>query len=339
MKKVLVVKLCCIGDIIQATPALRALKAAGCEVHFLCTEWVKDLVDMIPFADKKWVINPKSITGLFKIIFNLRREKYDLIVNFHRDSKSCLFAAVLGAKRKAGFNWKGQGVFLNDKFIFDEKQHESLRYLSIVEGLGFERKGVNTEIKAPERKNLSQNRGKLKAGIFPGGGVNPGTKMFTKRWPAVNFAELSRKLEKKGFEIYFFGSESDRDALKEASRFTPGAQMVKTATLKELASCIADMDVFVAGDTGPLHMSAALGVKTIGLFGPTSADLVGPLGENTVNIWGKTQCSPCYEPGTVHYGEFKKCRDNFCMKEITVGKVEQIILDLFDSGLKTQGPS
>jgi heptosyltransferase II len=325
IKKILAIKLCCIGDIIQATPALRALKANGAEVHFLCNEWVSDLVDMIPFVSKKFVINTKNPVNVLKTISLLRKEKYDLVVNFHRNVSSNLFAAALGAKYRAGFDWNGKGVFLTHKIPFLSNEHEGMRYLSVVEALGYKRQGIHTEIKAPEMPSAKGLIGKLKAGLFPGGGKNPGTVMVTKRWPAENFVKLAQELDKKDFTVYFFGGEIDKDVISDLESRIPNLKKIMTKDLKELAYYIAEMDVFVAGDTGPLHMSAALGTPTVGLFGPSSPLLVGPPGGHVINIWKQTDCGPCYEPETVHLKEFLECKDNKCMQAIGVDEVADAV--------------
>ncbi|MBN2755240.1 MAG: glycosyltransferase family 9 protein [Candidatus Goldbacteria bacterium] len=335
IKKVLVVKLCCIGDIIQATPSLRALKEAGCEVHFLCIKWVSDLVDMIPYVDKKIVTGSQSLPEMLKVLPVLRREKYDMIINFHRDIKSNIFIAALGAKYRAGFNWNNKGLFLTHKTVFNPAQHEALRYLSVVQGAGFAVKENHTYIKAPEDIGFNFNlSGGLKAGLFPGGGKNPGTVMVTKRWPVSRFAELIDMLKLKNITPYILGGEIDSDVAEEIIKLRPDIQFLKTGNLKQLVYVISKMDIFVAGDTGPLHMAAALGVKTIGLFGPSSSDLVGVRGKYSVNIWQKEKCAPCYIPETVHERKFLECRDNICMKNISAEKVFAEITKLLESGEK-----
>jgi len=328
IKKILIIKLCCIGDIIQTIPSLKAFKQKDTEIHFLCIEWVKDLIDMIPFVDKKIIINLKNLFDIVKVIMQLRKEKYDLVVNYHRDLKSYIFTNLISAKNRAGFKWKNYEKFLTHKFTFNSNEHESLRYLSIAEGLGFKRKDVFTELKLPQMNNIKiELKGEKKVGLFPGGGKNPGTVMFSKRWPIENFIKLSELLKQKNVEVYFIGGEMDREIMPY-NKF----KIIITRTLKELAFYISKMDVFVAGDTGPLHMSVALGVKTIGLYGPSSPELVAPPNKNAEYIWQKIACSPCYEPETVHKREFLKCKDNVCMKNIEVKEVfGKIIYKLKDN--------
>ena len=181
----------------------------------------------------------------------------------------------------------------------------------------------------PEEK-IEINKDKVKIGIFPGGGKNPGTIMPTKRWPVEFFAELAGLLIKEGKEVCVFGGEIDADVTGAFLEACPEAKLVVTKNLKDLAYYIPEMTVFIAGDTGPLHMSAALGVKTIGLFGPSSAELVAPRGVHCYNIWKSTECAPCYEPDTVHYKGYLKCKDNICMKEISVMELKAVVDEMVE---------
>jgi ADP-heptose:LPS heptosyltransferase len=330
--KVLFIKLCCLGDIIQTTPSLRAVKESGVEVHLLCGKWVKDIAEMVPYLDKRIIMDTSSPLGYLSALMRVRAEKYDLVINLHRDLKSYVFLSLLGARERAGFSWGKGGLFLNHSFPFDSKAHETERYLSITSGLGFAAKGGHTLIRRPDiaggKFDLSGDA--IKVGIFPAGGSNPGTVMATKRWPAENFSALIKEMETSGKKVYAFGSEFDRPVIEKAIQGT-GAEAVITG-LKEFAYYVSFMDAFVACDTGPLHIASALGVRCIGLFGPTSPEVFGARGVNTVNLWEKTACAPCYEPATVRKREFLKCRDNICMKSITVEKAAAAIAAILSKG-------
>jgi ADP-heptose:LPS heptosyltransferase len=327
IRKVLVVKLDSLGDIIQVTPSLRALKAACAEIHYLCSPWVSELVDMIPYVDKTHVFNQSTIGSIASTLLELRKEKFDLAVNFHRDVRSNLLVALTGARYRAGFNWKNQGVFLTNRFEFNEEIHESQRYLSIVEGLGFKHSDCSTHISRPVFEPIVYDlkSGITKIGLFPGGGKNPGTVMTTKRWPVRYYIDLCGILAKSDVSVYLFGGEMDDDVTEPIVAAHPEVIRIRTSSLKEFAYYCAAMNIFVAGDVGPLHIAAALGVRTIGLFGPTSPALVAPPGKDNVYIWKRIPCSPCYLPGTVHAREFLKCSDNVCMKEISPDQVSAAI--------------
>ncbi len=329
-KKVLVVKLCCIGDIIQLTPALRALKAAGNEVHLACAPWVKEIAMMVPFIDKIHLVDMKSPFRLASVISALRAEKFGLVINYHRDIKSYIFMSTLGAGYRAGFDWGIGRVFLNSGFEFDPKLHETQRYLTVTRGLHITDSGIYTELKAPASANLkfdlAQDRPKI--GIFPAGGNNPGTVMASKRWPIGNFNGLIKMLEKDGNAVYVFGADFDKEAVNEAVQGTKAVTII--SGLGDMAYYASRLDIFVACDTGPLHLAAALGVKTIGLYGPSSPEVFGAKGKNSVNIWERAGCAPCYEPSTVLKRRFLSCTDNVCMKKITVEQVYAVVKDMIN---------
>jgi ADP-heptose:LPS heptosyltransferase len=324
--KILIIKLCCMGDIVQTTPAMRAFYEAGLEVHLLCSKWVKDIAGMVPFIHKIHIIDSGNPASIIAAILGLRYEKFDIVVNFHRDMKSYIFTALTGARLKAGFEWKGSGRMVDRVFPFDPAQHETQRYLSVARGLGYASEKEYTRLSAT-RAPLPGGEGKLRIGIFPAGGSNPGTVMPTKIWPAEKFNALIRMFEEKNAAVYVFGSPADRAAVEKAAGGT-GARIMITSNIREFASYASGLGAFVASDTGPLHIAAALGVPTVGLFGPTSPEHFGARGENSVNLWEKQACpdSPCCEPLTFHKRKFLGCGDNICMKAITPEKVYDTVM-------------
>jgi ADP-heptose:LPS heptosyltransferase len=326
-KKVLVIKLCCLGDIVQTTPALRAFHEAGLEVHLLCSKWVKDIAGMVPFIDKTHVIDAGNPLSAAAALFRMRREKFDIAVNFHRDLKSFIFMKLAGARLTAGFEWKGSGGMVDRAFKFNPDIHETQRYLSVARGLGFKTDNEYTQLSAVPSE-LDGASGRLKIGIFPAGGSNPGTVMPTKIWPAEKFNALIRMLEENNAAVYAFGSVQDRPSVENAVKGT-GAKIMITRAIGEFASYAAGLDAFVASDTGPLHIAAALGIPAIGIFGPTSPEHFGARGKKSVNLRESGACldSPCCEPGTFHKRKFLDCADNICMKAVTPEKVFGAIME------------
>ncbi|MFW6210975.1 MAG: glycosyltransferase family 9 protein [bacterium] len=321
-KKVLVIKLYSFGDIVQTTPALRALKNSGAEVHFLCADRVRDIALLLDGADRVHTFDPGKIAEFLRITAVLRREKFDIAVNFHRDRKSYIFTQMLGARRNSGFRWKQLGKSLDFSAEFNPALHETERYLSVTDAAGAQRQRWHTRIKIPEAPEVKIDipDTAVNIGLFPGGGVNPGTVMFTKRWPVENFIELGKIISARGAGVFVFGGEMDRVNVEKTAGAVPGAVEVITG-MADFVHYVSKMSCFAGPDTGPLHIAAAAGVNTIGLFGPSSPDVFGARGGNSVNITADESCPPCYEPESVHKKEFLKCTDNICMKKIKVSKV------------------
>ncbi|CAF3692788.1 unnamed protein product [Rotaria sp. Silwood1] len=165
-------------------------------------------------------------------------------------------------------------------------------------------------------------------GVFPFGGVNPGTQMEIKRWDIDKFAEAVNEISKNNFVILFQGREPSEEITSEF-------QLNENVVIKTMDNDILTVcDVFLSGDTGPLHIAAAFGVNTVSLFGPSDPNLLKPLStETTKNIlmWKKPECSPCYTPATAaDRGNPKYWQGNrfichtgthICMKSISVEEV------------------
>ncbi len=322
-KKALVIKLSSIGDIVEISPAVRALTNAGYEVHHLCLPSMKSISAMIPGISGT-IEMKEGLPGIVRTLLLIRQEKYGIVFNFHRDAKSHIFCSLTGAVC-AGFKCGFFSFLLNFKTVFDSTIHDADRYLGVVKAAGVEPAGLYTEVKIPAKASTDINiKGGKRAGLFPGGAKNAGTVMMTKRWPRENFIETGKLLVEKGYDVYVFGGEMDREEVEAVCSGIGSAAAVVTG-LEDFVYYVSKMNVFIAPDTGPLHLAAAAGVKTIGLYGPTSPDNFGARGKNSINIYKGAECSPCYEPLTVHKREFLKCRDNICMKKITPDKILDFI--------------
>ncbi|MCE1163849.1 MAG: glycosyltransferase family 9 protein, partial [Bacteroidetes bacterium] len=179
------------------------------------------------------------------------------------------------------------------------------------------------------KKSLGLEKYKTVIGLFPFGGVNPGTKMRIKRWDVSNYLRLAEMLSEKTETgiVLFEGREEDE-------KYPAGINLksnyrVRTIDFNLIPAC----GVFISADTGPLHIAAALGVPTVGLFGPSDPLLVAPPDGDGRNVFIRQElpCSPCYTPSSAVDRKNREYwnGDNFicrlgtgeCMKSITVDEV------------------
>jgi heptosyltransferase-2 len=165
-------------------------------------------------------------------------------------------------------------------------------------------------------------------------GIHAGTAESApwRSWKVEKFAELSEELSKKGFCVILTGLKSEYELNEKIISLLKNKKNIFNfageTTVYELSYLLTKINVFVSNDTGTMHLSAAIGTKTIGLFGPNLPVRFGPLGKNNVSIYhgDKLSCSPCIN---VHKGEFKNCKINGkCMDLITVKEVYNFVLKL-----------
>jgi ADP-heptose:LPS heptosyltransferase len=109
-------------------------------------------------------------------------------------------------------------------------------------------------------------------------GINPGATMAVKRWPVERFAAIGHELAvRRSAQILVLGGPGDEERAEAITQAVPGAVCVAGRTrLGETAAMLRRCRLLISGDTGPLHMAVALGVPTVGLFGPTNPGKYGP---------------------------------------------------------------
>lgn len=138
-------------------------------------------------------------------------------------------------------------------------------------------------------------------------GLHPGASQVMKRWSLGNFAEVGRQLAKRGYRIIVLGGPEEVLLAAEAARQI-GSGAVSAAGWGGLGMALALSSrcrVMISNDSGLAHCSAALGIPTVTIFGPTDPAICGPLGPRTVAIRSTSLCSPCYHPpGRYRCGEY-----------------------------------
>ena len=152
--------------------------------------------------------------------------------------------------------------------------------------------------------------------------VAPGAVGPSKRWPAAAYAELADLLADRGYAIWVIGGPQEKALAAEIIAGAPAQGRDLTgADLRNAILALAAADVAVSNDSGLLHVAAAIGTPSIGIFGPTSPWHWAPLNPLAAVIEPKTDlpCRPCHKP-TCRFGHHR------CMKDIPAGQVTAAVL-------------
>lgn len=344
IKKILIFKLCCLGDMVMLTPVINTLKEnfPEAQITVIVCSWVESITGYLKNVDSV-IINDElykkkfseRLKGVINIISVLRKQSFDLAFLGHRNSIFGLILWLSGIKYRLGFS---STKFINYGEAFDENQHEVFRYLSILNSIGIEPKSAQLELKRKYKRDEIKSKfniedGKFLIGIFPFGGINPGTGMNIKRWDLKNYFELAERIGKEypdALIILFEGSEKDEKIIENIN----GRNIIKQEISYNLISIC---NLLICGDTGAMHIAAGFNVSTLSLFGPTDPHLLAPLNTQKDmkvihrNIWKKPECSPCYTPATaIDKDNSKYWKDGYfichtgthvCMKEIIAAEV------------------
>ena len=331
-ERILVVKLDHLGDVLLATPVFSNLRRRypNAELHALTGTWSRVVLEKHP--DVNNVIGydspafcrtgqPTSLKGAFKLYRQLRRQKYDLMVELRSDWRIVWFALLrLTPKRLSR-----AALQVANKLGFAQFSgtHETTRNLDVLRQAGIPTP-VRTAIfsvTAADKKWASDFLATYQIERQrPLIAIHPGSPIPLKRWLPERYAELADWLiAQKRAQILFVGVEDEIPIITEIQALMRGESIniAGKTTLTQLASILHTCNVFIGNDSGPMHLAAAVGTQTIGLYGPGDPIRFGPAGEKCQTIRRKTDC-PCL-------GKVCRFGKTGCMSEIQVTDVIQTL--------------
>lgn len=274
--KVLIVRFSSIGDIVLTTPVIRGLKQqAGAEVHFLTKKAFRSLVDANPFVDRVFAIDKR----VGEVLPDLRREKYDHLIDLHRNLRSGQVKRDLSAKNHS-FDKINLAKWLRVNLRVDRLPdlHIVDRYLEPVRKLGIGADGAGLDYFIPEAEQVDLKllarrvfpddghwRAQLQSGAYLG--LVIGAAHATKRLPPDLLTELAGQLPKP---LLLLGGPGDREVGERIAVAIPG--VVNTCgdfSLHGSASLIDQGAGLITHDTGLMHIGAALGKRMVVVWGNT----------------------------------------------------------------------
>jgi len=334
IKNILVLQFWGIGETILTLPAIKVLrnKFPKAEIAILATDRNRDVYSGLNFFNRLLLINLNPFSIKLFMLKNIK--KYDLVIDFEEYLNISSIMAFFIGKRRIGFSHGIRSLLYTDKVKYNDKQHVTQTHLDLLKPLGIIKKADKLEKLFINKKDkkiiddfITKNNLKNKKliGIAPGAAESARSRI----WPRDNFAELADKLiEKyKNSKIIFIGSKEEYNLINDVISLTKNKEKTINAagkiTLKQTFYLISKCSLFISNDTGSMHIAAAMGIKTIGLFGPNVPVRWAPFGKGNVSVYKGNICkySPCIN---VHKGEVPECRfgeDNKCMKAISVDDV------------------
>ena len=268
------------GDTVMVTPAIENLVNFfnNPEIvligSFISVEILKNHPNV-----HKTIILDKKITSLVKI--NNSLGKFDAFFTFRSSFRAKFLKFIVSAKNKYQFN--------KNKY---SNRHQVEKYNDFVNG------SLNIDFPAGQLRIHTNNSEKnIYKKIL---GINPGASYGSaKRWYPQKFAEVVEKLSKQ-FDIIIFGSTNEKDFVKEIEKLLIAKginnyqNLAGKTTITELINCISNLDLFITGDSGPMHLAASFQIPTIAIFGPTKYDETSQwMNDNSIVVKKNLDCQPC----------------------------------------------
>lgn len=320
IKRILVIKLRAIGDVLLSTVVIENLRRHFPDAHiaFLAEQLSREVLEGNEALNDLLIFNPKQESGL-SLLRRVRSRRYDLVFDLFGNPRSALVAFASGAMYRVGFpfGWRRHcynilvtprgGEVHNTEFNLD-----ALRRV----GIPIESKQVQFPLSSEAEQFAGEFffgmglKEKLVIAINPGGGWS------TKRWEPENFARLGDAMaEEFGAEVLIAWGPGEQDVAQQIARsMNRKAILFPESSLKQLGAILKRCSLLVTNDSGPMHIASAVGTPVVAIFGPTNPDLQGPVGSiHEVVQHEQLVCLGC---------NYTRCPiDNPCMRELPVQAV------------------
>jgi len=314
--------------VLHALPTLEALRTVYPTGRLT---WVVEaayapVLENHPALDDVWTaprLRPGQIfTGanplrLGRLVRRLRQDQFDVVIDLQGLLKSAVWVSLARSSRKVGYDLTREGSYrvLTERVVpFDVEAHAVLRYLNLAHHLGAPVQ--------PPRFRLGLGAGAEVSHLLPDDSrrglvvLHPGSRWSTKLWPASAWAGLANWLSRgHGFQVAITGSTADQGLAAEIleQMRDQAINLAGRTSLAELAAVLRRAAFMVTTDTGAMHLAAALGTRTVALFGPTAPWRTGPFGPGHEIVRQGLDCSPCFK---------RRCPDPRCLTELGLESVQ-----------------
>lgn len=331
--RILIIKPSSLGDIIHTLPLLKTLRSAfpSAFIAWVVEEAFQeilagetDLNEIITVRTRKWrrEANLKSLKEIGHTIKRMRGGRFDIALDLQGLVKSGVMAWLSRAATRIGFHKSDMREPFSSVFINTMAERAKPGQHAIERGLGLLQPMGIKEFKYCFGLKVSGKDAETAANFFNGQisgqslvAVNPGFGFRTKAWRLERYAVLADKLmEELNCSVLLTWGPGEREMVDSISGMMKKKPLIPPpTTINQSAAFFNHCDLFIGSDTGPMHLCAALGVRSLVLMGSTDPLRNGPFGEGHVVIQKDLPCRNCYK---------RKCPTNLeCMDAIQVGEV------------------
>ena len=296
-----------LGDVILSLPALSAIRKRFPEAKItaLAGKGSVQIIEIADFFDeiisvdrvelrdsgKLW-----SIAQIFKIVGNIRRKKFDFVIDLHSLYETNLLGFFSGAKHRLFANRESRSLDFLANFepkppLEDKTKNATDFYLDVLQPLGIANVERFVQIHPPKSdvetvENLWRENKvgeKRIIGLYPGAG-NP-----SRRWSLDKFAELTRLLVNDQYKVIVFLGPEEKDWQKEIEeKFPTGIFIFDKLTIPQLAEAFTRLQILISNDTGPMHLAAIIGTRIVLLLDENAPTIYIPLSKKLNIVRGAT---------------------------------------------------
>jgi ADP-heptose:LPS heptosyltransferase len=361
--RILILKPCCLGDVVFATPLIRELRRVlpGATISFGVGRHSRAAVEGNPLLDE--LLDTGAVgsghygrADFLALADEMRSRRFDACFVLERSAVIGLLPLVAGISLRIGIDGGGRGFAHGVRVSARPARPESELYLDLFRAIGGKPTSGQLEFHPPlvakaKADKLIRDRipdGRPFVLLHCAGGTNPGMALARKRWPTKSFADLGCRIRDAGVVVVLVGASDDRDVAQHflgqmrlashgeirnndvsANGIDGVVDLVGELGLAELAALASRACVYVGNDSGPTHLAEAAGARVVMLFGPSDPIVYGPRSRRAISLTGGMWCSPCFVDG-----RFPPCANVICMSSISVDRVWAEVARLIKTGVR-----
>lgn len=333
-----------IGDVLFTTPLIRPLKEQNNIIYYWCNERVADILKYNRAIEAIFPLSRGDLKRIFKtstreaikkiidLIRNIKKEKFDIALDFSLDYRYSLLLRILGIKKIVGFDYKGRGRFLTDRIkingFYDKPIADYNRDLLQLLGLDIKKGKIELPLSDEDEKFAADfctsagiKKEDIVIGVAVGGGSSFGSiKNKFKRWDIEKFISLIEEIYNSlnAKVIIFWGPGEENLVDKILSSLKKIPIVTPQTSIRQMAAIMKKCNIIVANDAGPLHVAVSQGVKTVSIFGPSDEKVYGPYppGRDHVIVTKELDCRPCYLAFKVPDCESRRCLEAISPEDV-----------------------
>ena len=334
MRRLLIVRLSALGDIVHGLPVLASLRAAhpDAEIDWLVDQRYRAVLDLVDGVSRQQVWQFPRLAGsggVAELIGRLRASRYDAAIDLQGLLKSAVLARLSGARRVIGFDRRElreprAAACYTERVSPGAYAHVIEKNLALARAAGATSTEFVFPVRAGETPALAEARARL--GVREGQPyilLNPGAGWPNKQWSPARFGKVAAALRARhGWPSCVLWGPSERELADRVVVASAGAACEAPPTqLADVVALAQGAAAMVSGDTGPTQLACAVGTPIVALFGPTDPVRNGPWGARSVVLSRHDHCEcrwarRCHRP--------RPCLDEIAVADVVAG-VERVV--------------
>ena len=326
VEKILIIQLRRIGDVLLTTPVIEALREhfPKSQIDFLVEKPADEVLRGNPYLNNI-IISDKKFFEQIKLIRRIRKEKYDLVIDFLGNPRSAWITFFSRANYRVGFDFGGRKFAYNIRIKRDNLSKYVVNFkLDVLGAIGIDEARKKMFFPIPEDINLFVehslsnylDKGKILVGLAPW------SRRQARRWPKHYFAQIAdRLIEKYNSQVILFWGPREKEAIEEIATLMKNKPLIAPPTdLKQLAALIRKCQLMVTNDNGLMHIAVSVGTPTVTMYGPTNNENWNPPGEKFHRAMkSEVDCLACHK---------QDCETMECMVKLTPDMVEEAVKEI-----------